>query len=263
MSPILLHIYGPFAIHSFGLMIVIGLILTLYLLNRDKKLQKLITSHQLSNIINICVISGIIGGRIWFLATNFSEITTWTDYFTVWNGGLSILGAIIGIVIGLSWYISSQKLPLFAILDRFALYAPLLQSISRFGCFLAGCCYGLPTHLPWGIIYTHAESLAPLHVMMHPTQIYSSSLLFLSFVVLYCFDIYKRTKPGQIISLYIMLTTAERFFVEFWRGDQIFYTECGYFRYLSIQQLLAVLLFVAALILFIFITIYKKTDESI
>lgn len=263
MSPILLHIYGPFAIHSFGLMIVIGLILTLYLLDRDKKLQKLITSAQLSNIINICVISGIIGGRIWFLATNYSEIAVWTDYFTVWNGGLSILGAVIGIAVSLAWYLRSLHLPLFEVIDRFALYAPLLQSISRFGCFFAGCCYGLPTSLPWGIMYTHAQSLAPLHVVMHPTQIYSSSLLFLSFIMLYCFDRYKHTKPGQLITLYIMLTTAERFFVEFWRGDQIFYTECGYFSYISIQQLLALLLFIIALILFIFITIYKKTDEPI
>lgn len=263
MSPVLLHIYGPFAIHSFGLMIVLGLILTLYLLDRDKKLQKIVTHQQLTNIINVSLISGVIGGRIWFLITNASDLNHWTDYFMVWNGGLSILGAVIGILTGLSIYLRSQKSPILPLLDRFALYAPLLQSISRFGCFFAGCCYGLPTNLPWGIEYTSAESLAPLHVSMHPTQIYSSLLLFLSFIVLYRFDQYKHKKPGQFLALYIMLTTAERFIVEFWRGDQIFYSESGYFDFVSVQQMLALLLFVTALISFIFITMYKKTDESI
>lgn len=263
MSPVLLHIYGPFAIHSFGLMIVIGLIITLYLLNQDQKLQKLITPDQIATIVNMSVISGVIGGRIWFLMTNYSDISTWTDYFAVWNGGLSILGAIIGVMVGIYLYIRYQKLPLLNISDRFALYTPLLQSISRFGCFFAGCCYGLPTNLPWGIKYTHTTSLAPLGYTMHPTQVYSSILLFASFIILYCFDTYASKKPGQLLTLCIMLTTAERFFVEFWRGDKVFHTEFGYFNFLSVQQMLALLIFVTAFITFIFITIFKKTDESI
>ena len=254
MPSVLLHIYGPLAIHSFGLMIVIGLIVILYLFERDKKLKQLISSEQLSTIIQISLVTGVAGGRIWFLMTNPSIIESWTDIFTVWSGGLSILGALIGIITALPAYLVWHKIPILPLLDRLALYAPLLQSISRFGCFFAGCCHGLPTNLPWGVMYTDVESLAPLHIIMHPTQIYSSILLFLTFVILKFFDRYKHQKAGQILMLYIMLTSTERFVVDFWRGDQEFFALPGYVDFLSIQQFLALSLFVGALIMLIFIS---------
>lgn len=265
MPPILLHIYGPIAIHSFGAMIVLGLILTLYLLHRDKPLQKLITDQQLGAIFQLSFISGIAGGRIWFLIINPSIVEHWTDYFTVWAGGLSILGAIIGIASTLFIYFYYKKLPALPILDRIALYTPLLQSISRFGCFFAGCCFGKPTNLPWGVIYENYESLAPLHVMIHPTQIYSSLFLFCSFIILLSFDhYYPRTKkPGQILTLYLMLVSLERFSIDFLRGDQDFFTQPGIFGNLSMQQALALCLFLTALSMFTFISMYKKSDESI
>jgi len=263
MSPVLLHIYGPFAIHSFGLMIAIGLIITLFFLEKDTKLQKLVSQNQLSTIIQMSLVSGITGGRIWFLITNPIEVSSWLDYFTVWNGGLSILGAIIGIIMTLSLYLNWNKIPILLLLDRLTLYAPFLQSISRLGCFFAGCCHGLPTNLPWGITYHHPDSLAPLDVMMHPTQIYSSISLMIIFITLYLFDKHHNSKPGQILTLYIMLTSIERFTVEFWRGDTIGSKTSGFMQFLSVQQILALILFISALFLFFFITINKKTDESI
>lgn len=263
MSPVLLHIYGPFAIHSFGLMIAVGLIITLFFLEKDAKLQKLVLPNQLSTIIQMSLVAGIAGGRIWFLITNPIEAANWFDYFTVWNGGLSILGAIIGIITTLSLYLTWHQIPILSLLDRLTLYAPFLQSISRLGCFFAGCCHGLPTNLPWGVMYEHPDSLAPLHVMMHPTQIYSSMSLMIIFIILYLFDKRQNNKPGQISTLYIMLTSIERFTVEFWRGDTISSITPDCIQFLSVQQMLALTLFMSALLTFFFITINKKTDEFI
>ncbi len=266
MPPILLHIYGPIAIHSFGLMIALGSIVILYLLQQDKPLHKIISVEQLGTLFQLSFFSGMIGGRVLFLMTNSSMIESWTDCFTVWAGGLSFLGAFIGVVSTLSAYFYYTKLPVLAILDRIALYAPLLQSISRLGCFFAGCCFGKPTNLPWGIVYECSDSLAPLHVTLHPTQLYSSLFLACSFIVLLCYDRYctsKNKHTGQILALYIMLMSVERFFVDFLRGDQEFFTQPGYFSYLSIQQALAFWLFLGAVIMMGFITIYKKQDESI
>jgi len=263
MSPVLLHIYGPFAIQSFGLMIAIGLIIVLYLLDKDAPLQQLVSENQLHKIIQISLIAGIAGGRIWFLITNPIEMNHWFDYFTVWSGGLSILGAIIGIITTLSLYLSFNRIPILPLLDRLTLYAPLLQSISRFGCFFAGCCHGIPTTLPWGIMYTHPDSLAPINIIIHPTQIYSSIGLLIIFVILHYFDSFKNNKSGQISTLYIMLTSMERFISEFWRGDTEFLSTQKDLQFLSVQQMLAVTLFIGALFTFIFITINKKTDESI
>ncbi len=264
MPPILLHIYGPLAIHSFGTMIVLGLMVTLYLLHRDKPLNKLISHQQLGTIFQLSFFAGIIGGRVWFVITNPSMINHWTDSFTVWSGGLSILGAVIGIISTLTIYLYHSKLPGLKILDRIALYTPLLQSISRLGCFFAGCCFGKITHLPWGIIYTNCDSLAPLHITLHPTQIYSSIFLLCSFFILLCFNRYsQRKKAGQILALYIIMISLERFFIDFLRGDQEFFAEPGIFGILSIQQALALCLFLGAVAMKTVITIYTKSDESI
>ncbi|MBP6869420.1 prolipoprotein diacylglyceryl transferase [Candidatus Babeliales bacterium] len=259
MSPILFHIYGPISIHSFGAMIVFGAVITLYLLHRDQPLHTFISDDQLATIVQISFFSGMIGGRCWFLITNQSMILSWTDVIAVWSGGLSILGAIIATIIALSVYFYNQNLPALPILDRLALYAPLLQSISRFGCFFAGCCYGQTTNLPWSIIYKHPDSLAPLHIALHPTQIYSSLFLLSSFIILLCFDRYYRNqKPGQIIALYLILISLERFFVDFFRGDQEFLTSCNLCTNLSIQQILALCLCITGLIIMIFVTLYKN-----
>ena len=264
MPPILLNIYGPIAIHSFGVMIALGVIIMLCLLHRDAKLAKLVSHDQLTTIFQIGFVAGIIGGRVWFLMTSWSTIDHWTDSFMVWSGGLSILGAIIGCISALTIYFATNNINQLKVLDRIALYAPLLQSISRLGCFFAGCCFGQVTNLPWAIIYTNPDSLAPLCTQLHPTQIYSCLFLAFCFIVLLCFDkFYPRQKPGQILYLYIMLISLERFFIDFLRGDREFFEHLTIFENVSIQQALALCMFAGAFVMMIFISIYKKTDESI
>ena len=264
MPPILLHLYGPFAIHSFGVMIALAVLIMLYLLHQDKKLAKLVSQDQLTNIFQLGFVAAIAGGRIWFLMTSWSTLDHWTDAFLVWSGGLSILGAIIGCMSALNLYFATNGINQPKVFDRIALYAPLTQSISRFGCFFAGCCFGQITNLPWAVVYTNSDSLAPLCVHLHPTQIYSSLLLAAAFLLLLCFDkFYHRQKPGQILYLYIMLTSFERFLVDFFRGDREFFTEPTMFTFLSIQQALAACMFAGALVLLIFASIDKKNDESI
>lgn len=266
MPPILLHIYGPIAIHSFGAMIVLGLIVTLYLLHKDKPLQKLISQDQLATIFQLSFVAGIAGGRIWFLLINQSMIEHWTDCFMVWAGGLSILGAIVAILGTLTGYFYYTKLPALPILDRITLYTPLLQSISRCGCFFAGCCFGKPSNLPWAVMYEHYDSLAPLHMSIHPTQLYSSLFLLYNFLILLCFDRYRSAslkKAGLLSALYMILMSLERFLVDFLRGDQEFLANSEIFGNLSIHQAAALCIFIVALSVFIYLSIYKKADESI
>ncbi|MGZ6254791.1 MAG: prolipoprotein diacylglyceryl transferase [Candidatus Chromulinivorax sp.] len=258
MSPILFHIHGSFAIHSFGVMLTIGVMTTLYLLHHDKQLGKYISDKEFTNLFQICFIAALIGGRTWCLITNPEIASTWIEVLNIWAGGLSILGALIGTCIAATSYLAYKKLSILHILDRLALYAPVAQSISRLGCFFAGCCYGQCTHVPWAVMYTDPDSLAPLHLYVHPTQIYSSLLLAIIFIVLYNFDhsSYKKI-PGQLTALYIMLMSFERFVVDFFRADQEFFTN----SFLSVQQLLALILFLTASIFMIIISFDTKNNQ--
>lgn len=264
MPPILFHIYGPIAIHSFGVMICLGLIIALYFMHKDTKLSAIISGEQLTTIFQIGFIAGITGGRIWFLLLNWSCAEHWTDYFMVWNGGLSILGCIIGILIALGIYLHQQHLPVLAILDRIALYTPLLQSISRLGCFFAGCCFGMPTAVPWSVIYTDQTCLAPLHIHIHPTQLYSSLFLLCSFIILLIIDrFFQKKQPGFILAWYIILSSLDRFCIDFFRGDREFFEQPTVFGTLSIQQALALCMCMTAICMIIYISSRKKKYESI
>ena len=83
---------------------------------------------------------------------------------------------------------------------------------------MAGCCYGKPTDLKWGIVFTHPRSLAPLNLPLHPTQIYSSLsgfIIFLILVLLY----WKRKFDGQVFLWFLILHSTARLAIERFRGD--------------------------------------------
>ena len=90
------------------------------------------------------------------------------------------------------------------------------------GCFAAGCCYGKPTDLPWGVTFTNSYSGSlvgvPLEIALHPTQLYSALGNLLLFTGLIWF--YRRKRfDGQVFWLYALSYGVFRFIVEFWRGD--------------------------------------------
>jgi phosphatidylglycerol:prolipoprotein diacylglycerol transferase len=224
MRRVLLPIYGPFAIHSYGLAIAIGLFITIYLVRQHPWFQQLKLEDRFTEIILLCMISALIGGRCLFLLTEPEHIRSFGDIWAFWQGGLSLLGAILGVLAVLPFYLYRMGIPILRFFDLAALHAPLLQSIARVGCFFAGCCYGRMTEYSWGVIYTDTLSSAPLNLCIHPAQLYSAFSLLIIFMILYFFLQKVFTKPGEILCSYLVLMGAERFLTDFWRADQTFFS---------------------------------------
>jgi len=118
------------------------------------------------------------------------------------------------------WYMRRSGLPVLRTADVFAPGVALGHGIGRLGCFAAGCCWGVESHLPWSVTFTNpvANQLVgvPLGIPLHPTQLYESFAEFLIFAILY-WRIGKPHSAGAIISTYLMLYSAARFVVEFFR----------------------------------------------
>lgn len=93
----LLHIYGPFSIHSFGLMIALGLFVCTWLLKRDRACNTLISEETLLDTLIVGIISGTVGGRLLYCLSS-PPMEHWIDYVKIWDGGFSILGTIIAIL---------------------------------------------------------------------------------------------------------------------------------------------------------------------
>ncbi len=253
MSKSIAHLWGPISIQWYGLTIVIGLMLFMYLFLRDPKRKSIISTDDFFAVITLGIFAGVLGGRLLFWLANWSSIDSFFDLFAIWKGGFSILGTTIAILIVIPLYLAKKKIPILPFLDLVSIYIPLLQSVSRIGCFIAGCCYGIATSFSWGWCYTHTSSAAPLGVPLHPTQLYSAGLLFVLFLCMLAAKNFFK-KPGQLTALYLILFSLQRFVVDYWRADREFFLTIEQF---SIHQFLCVILFSMGLFGLVY-TFFKK-----
>lgn len=166
----------------------------------------------------------------------------------VWYGGL--LGAVLASYLLMRRY----QLPWWKTADAFAPGIAIGNFFGRQGCFAAGCCWGEPTSLPWGVKFTelgHEITGVPIDTYLHPTQLYESFAMLLVF--LFLLWLHKRKRfSGQVILAYALLYASIRFAIEFVRGDprgDVFglTTLTG----LSTSQLISLVIGISALILLI------------
>jgi phosphatidylglycerol:prolipoprotein diacylglycerol transferase len=130
--------------------------------------------------------------------------------------GLTIWGAVLGATLGIWIYSRFSQLNFAYFADLLAPGVVLAQAVGRVGCTINGCCYGIETSLPWGVIYTNPASLAPLGVAVHPTQIYEIIYLLMLFGVL--FSLRGRFKPdGSLFLIYLSLYSLWRVGIDFLR----------------------------------------------
>lgn len=239
INPTILHVYGPLSIHAYGLCIALGAIIAIYLLYHDKKTLTIIPEQDLLFSLQLIIVTGYLGGRILYMLSEYQQTDT-SFLYAFWQPGLSIMGTIIAIAISLTLFLYVKKIKILQYLDRIALYAPLVQSFGRLGCFFSGCCFGQKLNNWWAVVYNHPEHMAPLHTALHPTQLYSSFLLLIIFIYLYFYAQHRLSKPGLLLCLYLMLVSSERFIVDFVRWDRSWIIPDTALNILSINQWVAV-----------------------
>jgi len=146
------------------------------------------------------------------------------------------------------------RLPWWKTADACAPGIAIGNFFGRQGCFAAGCCWGKPTTLPWGVKFTeagHAITGVPTDTYLHPTQLYESFAMFIVF--LFLLWLHKRRRfSGEVILTYALLYSIIRFVIEFFRGDPRgdilgLTTLTG----LSTSQIISVVVGVGALVLLI------------
>jgi phosphatidylglycerol:prolipoprotein diacylglycerol transferase len=175
---------GPLTIHSYGLFVAIGFTVGILVTVRIGKAEG-IKSQVVMDMGLVVILWAIIGSRLAYVLMNFSFYrTNPLNVFKVWEGGLVFSGGLIAVAVAMSWYLKRHHLSFWTMGDLWAPGIAIGQSIGRLGCFMAGCCYGKPTNLKWGVVFTHPSSLAPPNMSLHPTQLYASLSGLTIFVVL-------------------------------------------------------------------------------
>lgn len=218
MYPVLLQL-GPIKIFTYGFLLALAFISALYFAGREAR-RRGGEPQVIYDLGFYIVIAAIIGSRVFHVILKWHLFADrpW-EIFYLWQGGLAFQGGLVAGLLTAIFYIWRRRLPFWDTLDILAVGMPFGQFVGRLGCFMAGCCHGKPTSLPWGVAFTHPETLAyPRGVPLHPTQLYESFLALGVFFVLQWLAPRQRF-PGQLLATYFLLAGSVRFLVEFWRGD--------------------------------------------
>lgn len=242
MYPILIRI-GPITIHTYGFMIAVGFLVGLYFAIQQAKKEG-IKSNTITDLSFYILISAIIGSRLLFIIINYKYYAANPlAIFKIWEGGLVFYGGVILAVPIALWYVKKNNLNLWQIADIFAPSVAIGHAFGRIGCFFAGCCFGKTAEtLPWGIIFTNPECLAPLNVKLHPTQLYESAGEFINFFILILLQ-KRKSYNGFVFLSYILLYSVLRFIVEMFRGD----FERGFIiSGISVSQGISIIMFIIA-----------------
>jgi phosphatidylglycerol:prolipoprotein diacylglycerol transferase len=172
------------------------------------------------DLIFVVLFAGLLGGRLGYWAEHRHEITSWGEFLRLDHGGLSFFG---GLALAFPAYLSFLRwrgFPVWKTSDLLAPVLPFSLGILRLGCFGAGCCYGAPTELPWGIHPDTAALPASLQGMaLHPSPLYESAFLFSLTALLMILNARGKLRPGLVASLCMGAYGLYRFTFDFFRGD--------------------------------------------
>ncbi|MEW6068333.1 MAG: prolipoprotein diacylglyceryl transferase [Nitrospirota bacterium] len=247
MHPILFKL-GPLTIHTYGFLVAIGFLTGLFFAVRQAGKEG-IPSNKIVDLGFYILLSALIGSRLFFILINAAHyLKNPLDIFKIWEGGLVFYGGLLFAVPVVIWYVKKNNIGIWRTGDIFAPSIAIGHAIGRVGCFSAGCCHGkIAESLPWAVIFTNPESLAPTNIPLHPTQLYESLGEFVNFLILIALRRYKSFN-GQLFITYILLYSVLRFTVEFFRGD----VERGFIiSVLSVSQGISILMFAAGVVGFI------------
>jgi phosphatidylglycerol---prolipoprotein diacylglyceryl transferase len=222
MYPILFEI-GNWPVYSYGVLLAVAYLVALQLAVFRARRQGL-DGTKIMDLGIYLIIAALVGAKLMLVVVDF-------DYFLrqpgellslVRAGGVFYGGLIAALVVAL-WLVRRYGLSIWTAADLFAPGIALGHVIGRLGCLLAGCCYGKPTSMPWGITFNNPVAAAnvgtPLGIPLHPTQIYDAGAELLILIVLLITE--RRGKPfaGRTFWLYMLLYGISRFIIEFYRGD--------------------------------------------
>jgi phosphatidylglycerol:prolipoprotein diacylglycerol transferase len=222
MYPRLLEL-GPITVYTYGVLLAAAYLLGLKLAMVRAQALDLDHTRVLDLGIYI-IISALLGAKLLLLITDWRTFTSSPGELLtlVRSGGVFYGGLIVAVAVSL-WYIRRVGLPLWTTCDVFAPGIALGHVIGRLGCLFAGCCYGKPTSLPWGITFTDPFAAAnvgtPLNTPLHPTQLYEAGAEALILIILLATESRGRRFAGRTFWLYMLLYAVSRFIVEIFRGD--------------------------------------------
>jgi phosphatidylglycerol:prolipoprotein diacylglycerol transferase len=221
MYPELFRI-GNFPINTYGVFLALAflcaILITVKLAARDG-----LPREKIYDLCLWMLLSSLIGSKILMLFTEpeYRDHPWQLVSLDFLRSGGVFYGGLIGAILAGYFLMRRYKLPWWKTADACAPGIAVGNFFGRQGCFAAGCCWGKPTTLPWGVKFTelgHEITGVPTDTYLHPTQLYESFAMLIVFFFLLWLHKHRRFS-GQVILFYALLYSVIRFCIEFLRDD--------------------------------------------
>lgn len=207
------------------------------------------------NAVTWILLGALVGARVWHVVTDWHLYTDVPiEALYVWNGGLSIIGAFVGVFGGAVIAVkkSKKKIQLLDLLDVVAIGLPFGQAIGRLGNWFNQELYGLPTQLPWKLYIDPQHRLAgyELQEYYHPLFAYELLVMLIVGAMLWLFsktNSFFKVGTGMISLLYLASYGWIRFFLEFLRLDKTVVAPLG----LGVNQVIMLVVAITATLMIV------------
>lgn len=218
----------------YGILVVTGILSGLYIMYKNVKTLNYKKEENYGLILYI-LLGTLFGAKYFTLLTNFNKFKDNIDFKKI---GLSSYGAIIGILILLIIFAKQYKKNFKELINNILPAIPLMYGISKIGCFLAGCCYGIKYNGPLSITYKYSLS-APNNISLFPVQITETII----FILIYLCISKKKKENKNIIGITLLLCGLSKFLLDYLRMNHID-------KILTVNQIVSIPFIIIGLILY-------------
>ncbi len=232
MRPVLFEL-GPLRVHAYGLALAISFLAGSIWMTRAGR-RRGFGEEDLSRLFFWLLAAALIGSRVYFAIQHPGDFDRdWTALFQIWRGGLSQHGGVIGAVAIAALFARSRGWSFRELADLAAPALAFGEALTRIlGCFLAGCCHGVPSSLPWAVHYPEGSPASDLWngAGVHPSPVYLAIGNFaLAAVLVRCSERWVGT--GKLFALFLAGSGALRFLVDLTR----YYTQGDWITLLGLR----------------------------
>lgn len=250
---------GSISVRWYGLILVAAMIMAGLYARRQFLRRQILNEKQIEDLAFYLIIFSLIGARVGHvLYTWWYYQQHWLDIFMVWQGGLSIQGALLFGILTVWWWTKKHGQKFLAISDILAPAVILGQAIGRWGNYFNQELYGRPTDAWWGIPIDFPNRIPGYENFEYfqPVFFYESMLNLILFFVLHKVLTKKRTAAGFLTWGYLAGYSLVRFVLEFIRIDQALLL-----GNLRLPQLFSLLIFMGAAIIIVMKYLIKKQPK--
>lgn len=253
MRPVLFELPFDVPIYSYGLMlclsVLIGRVIALHLAEREG-----MQPAQMNRCTVWIMAGALIGSRLLYVVTTPREFHSILEVVEFWKGGVVAYGGFLGGFVAAVVFCRRHRIALLPWADCVVPTLALGLVLTRIGCFLGGCDFGVPSDGALAVSFpagspAHdqqvAEGLIPAAALqslpVHPTQLYEA---FAGLVLLVAVLAARRARrhAGEPFILFVVGYAVLRAGIETLRGD----FDRGGIGALSTSQLIAAASFVTA-----------------